>query len=87
MHLTKSRGHAVGLDEAHEMKINKDAKFFVVRLSKELIEKILNFMPFCSKCINNLKHHLAMDEKPPKTLPVSTSRDRTTKGNIQSMLD
>ena len=28
--LTKSKGHAVGLDEAHEMKINKDAKFSVV---------------------------------------------------------
>ena len=85
--LTKSRGHTVGLDEAHEMKINKDAKFSVVRPSKELMEKISNFMPFRSKCLNNLKHHLAMDEKTPKTLPVSTSRDRTAEGNIQSMLD
>ena len=85
--LTKSKGHAVGLDEAHEMKINKDAKFSVVRPSKELMEKISNFMPFRSKCLNNLKYHLTMDEKPPQTLPVSTSRDRTAKGNIQSMLD
>ena len=36
--LTKSKGLAVGLDEAHEMKINKDAKFSVVRPSKELME-------------------------------------------------
>ena len=88
VHLTKSRGHAVGLDEAHEMKINKDAKFFfVVQPSKELMEKISNFIPFHSKCLNNLKHHLAMDEKTPKTLPVSTSRDHTAEVNIQSMLD
>ena len=70
------------------MKINKDAKFFfVVQPSKELMEKISNFIPFHSKCLNNLKHHLAMDEKTPKTLPVSTSRDHTAEVNIQSMLD
>ena len=85
--LTKSKGHAVALDEAHEMKINKHAKFSVVRPSKELMEKISNFMPFRSKCLNNLKHHLALDDKLPRTLPVSTSRDRTAEGNIQSMLD
>ena len=48
----------------------------------KLMEKISDFMPFHSKCLNNLKHHLAMDEKTPKTLPVSTSRDRTAEGNI-----
>ena len=30
VHLTEGNGHAVGLDEAHEMKINKDAKFSAV---------------------------------------------------------
>ena len=28
-----------------------------------------------------------MDEQTPQTLPLSTSRDRTAEGNIQSMLD
>lgn len=57
--LTKGTGHAVGLDE---VKINKDAKFAVVRPSKELMERISNFMPFRAKCLNNLKNHLAMNE-------------------------
>ena len=30
VHLTEGDGHAVDLDEAHKMKINKDAKFSVV---------------------------------------------------------
>ena len=51
------------------------------------MEKISNFMPFRSKCLNNLKHHLALDDKLPQTLPVSTSRDRIAEGNVQSMLD
>ena len=78
--LTKSKEHAVGLDEVHEMKINKDAKFYFVRPSKEIMENISNFMLFHPKCLNNLKYHLTMDEKTPKTLPVSlkyTSYSRT----------
>ena len=42
MCLTKSSGHAVGIDEAHEMKINKDAKFAVVRPSQDMIKKTAN---------------------------------------------
>ena len=58
VHLTEGNGHAVGLDEAHEMKINKDAKFSVVRPSPEMMQKISNFIPFRAKCLNTLKKHL-----------------------------
>ena len=44
--LTKSNGQAVALDEAHEMKINHDAKFAVIRPSEEIMERISNFLPF-----------------------------------------
>ena len=47
--LTKSNGHAVGIDEAHEMKINKDAKFAVVRPSQDMMEKTANFIAFSCK--------------------------------------
>ena len=85
--LTKSNGHAVGIDEAHEMKINKDAKFAVVRPSPDIMENIANFMPFRAKCLNNLKHHLSMERNQTTTLPISTSRDRIADTNIMAMLD
>lgn len=87
VHLTEGSGHAVGLDEAHEMKINKDAKFAAVRPSPEMMEKISNFMPFRTKCLNNLKHHLGMEKQPVKSLPMATSQDRTANANIQVMID
>ena len=85
--LTKSNGHAVGIDEAHEMKINKDAKFAVVRPSPDIMENIANFMPFRAKCLNNLKHHLSMERNQTTTLPISTSQDRIADTNIMAMLD
>ena len=85
--LTKSNGHAVGIDKAHEMKINKDAKFAVVRPSQDMMEKTANFMPFRAKCLNNLKHHLSMEREQVKTLPISTSRDHIADTNIMAMLD
>ena len=54
------------------MKINRDAKFAVVRPSPE---KISNFMPFHTKCLNNLKNHLGMEKQPVKSLLFATSRD------------
>ena len=86
VYLSEGTGHAVGIDEAHEMKINKDAKFAVVRPSEEMME-ISNFTPFHAKCLNNLKQHLRMKKQPSKTLPTSTSRDRVADRNIQAMLD
>ena len=42
------------------MKINRDAKFAVVRPTEELMERISNFMPFRAQCIHNLKLHLGL---------------------------
>ena len=49
VYLSEGTGHAAGIDEAHEMKINKDAKLAVVRPSEEMME-ISNFTPFHAKC-------------------------------------
>lgn len=88
VHLTEGNGHAVGLDEAHEMCINKDSKYAVVRPSPDMMEKIANFMPFRSKCLNNLKRQLSMEKQPiDTTLPIATSRDRIADVNIEAMLD
>ena len=85
--LTKTTGHAVGLDELHEMKINRDAKFAIVRPSDGLIDKMANYMPFRAGCMNNLKHHLGLGNARPTTLPIPTSRDRIADDNIKAMLD
>ena len=88
VHLTDGNGHAVGLDEAHEMCINKDSKFAVVRPSPDIMEKIANFMPFRSKCLSTLKKQLGMEKQlSNSTIPTTTSRDRTADTNIQVMLD
>ena len=88
VHLTEGNGHAVGLDEAHEMCINMDSKYAVVRPSPDMMEKIANFMPFRSRCLNNLKRQLGMEKQPvDTTLPIATSRDRIADANIEAMLD
>ena len=61
VHLFQGNRHAVGLDEVHEMKINKDAKFSVVRPSPEIMNRISNLMPFRAQCLNSLKKHLDME--------------------------
>ena len=86
VHLTKSNGRAVALDEAHEMKINRDAKFAVIRPSEELMERISNFLPFCAQCINNLKLHLGLEKEDASPVPKATSRDIADQ-NITVMLD
>ena len=75
--LSEGNGHAVRLDEVHEMKINKDAKFSVVRSSPEIMNRISNLMPFRAQCLNSLIKHL------PSNVPKSTSRDRIADGNVQ----
>lgn len=68
------------------MKINRDAKFAVVR-PPDMMEKIANFMPFRAKCLNNLKQHLSMEREQVKTLPISNRRDCIADCNIMTMLD
>ena len=60
--------HAVALDEAHEMLVNKDIKTYVVRPSKEYLNKILYYYPVRSKVCKKLKEQLSVPcvrEKPP----------------------
>ena len=87
VHLSEGNGHAVGLDEAHEMKINKEAIFSVVRPSPEIMNRISNLMHFRAQCLNSLKKHLDMEMQLPSKVPKSTSRDRVADGNVQVMLD
>lgn len=50
--------HSVGLDEAHEMCINKEIKTSITRPTKDNIVRLLHFFPYRSKAIQNLKTQL-----------------------------
>ena len=47
--------HSVGIDESHEMLINKDCKLAVVHPTKEFVSRVSLYFPFRSKVLHNLK--------------------------------
>ena len=53
VHLTCSNGHGVGIDEAHEMKINKDSKLAVVRPSQKPLLISCHFIQNASTTLKN----------------------------------
>ena len=42
-------GHSIGIDEAHEMCINKDCKEFITKPSGDYIDRVATFMPVRSR--------------------------------------
>ena len=53
----------MALDEAHEMRINKDAKLAVVRPSPEKMSFMSNYLSFRSACVRNLSDQLFPEQK------------------------
>ena len=45
------RGHNVGIDEAHEMCINKECKEFITRPSADYIQHTAKFLPIRAKAM------------------------------------
>lgn len=85
--LTKSDWCGIGLDECHEMKINKDAKMAVIRPTKEKMIFIANHLPFRAHCINNLKTQILPNTATKTTNCYTvTTRDRATEENVKTML-
>ena len=52
------RMHAVALDEAHEMLVNKDIKTTIVRPTKEYLNRVLYYYPVRANAIKQLKSQL-----------------------------
>lgn len=50
--------HYVGLDEAHEMYINKESKSSITRPTKDNMGNLVHFFPYRSKALKNLKDQL-----------------------------
>lgn len=57
--ITGKPWHSVGLDEAHEMLINKDCKSAVIHPTKEFIKRMALYFPFHAKVLKNLQKQLS----------------------------
>ena len=64
--LTGQPWNSHGVDEAHEMIINKACKASIVHPSREYINRVAAYLPHHSKCIENLKQQLFPEEHPSK---------------------
>ena len=52
--------HSVGLDEAHEMCINKEGKSSFVRPTKDNHGRLVQYFPYRSRAIKNLKEQVRL---------------------------
>ena len=57
-HIRGRKMHAVALDEAHEMLVNKDIKTTIVRPTKEYIDRVLYYYPVRAEAVKQLKGQL-----------------------------
>ena len=48
-------GHSIGIDEGHEMCINKDCKEFITRPSGDYIYRVARFLPIRSKAMKQFE--------------------------------
>ena len=55
--------HSVGVDEAHEMCVNKECKEYITRPSGENMNRTALFLPVRAKAIKNLEKQLFADSK------------------------
>ena len=79
--------HAVALDEAHEMLVNKDIKTTVVRSSKEYLNKIMYYYPIRAKRCKQLKEQISPPSPKGKTVSIfdSTPHSAHCEENVESM--
>ena len=72
--ITGKAWHSVGIDESHEMLINKSCKMSIVRPSPDYINRIAHYLPYRTKALENLSGFLFAEEKKQdysKTSPLS----------------
>ena len=82
--------HSVGIDEAHEMLINRECKSSIVRPHPEYINRLARYIPYRTKALENLKQQLfpeSIQQQPTITSPFSSSpNDRKCELNIQAQI-
>ena len=82
--------HSVGIDEAHEMLINKACKTSIVRPSKDYINRIAHYIPYRTKSLENLKHQIFPETKCEEVTITSSftskSDDKKYELNVQAQI-
>ena len=82
--------HSVGIDEGHEMLINKDCKTSIIHPLPDYINRIAQHLPYRSKAIKNLQSQLfptTPEKKNSITTPYTTnSNDFKTEQNVNAMV-
>lgn len=58
--------YSVGIDEAHEMCINRDGKSSFVRPTKDNFGRLVQFFPYRTTAIKNLKEQLQLNPHAPQ---------------------
>ena len=82
--------HSVGIDEAHEMLINRACKTAIVRPNLDYINRLAQYIPHRIQILDNLKEQLFKEEmeqqcKHSITSPITTERpDQKHEQNIQA---
>ena len=81
--------HSVAMDEAHEMLINKSCKASIVRPSQEQLRKLVHYLPYRTKSIENLLQQLFPPSERGKlstSLITTNSDERKREGNVQTQV-
>ena len=76
-------GHSVTIDEAHEMKINKDLKSAIVRPSTENMNRLSLYLGHRAKMIDNLKAQSAKHQ--PTSMPNNSTLQTTKEPDLKSV--
>ena len=83
--------HSVGIDEAHEMLINKDCKTSIIRPSEDYINRLATYIPYRTKSLENLRQQI-FPENTDKVKPVVSqfscdSNDHKFQQNVNVQLN
>ena len=78
--------HSVGIDEAHEMLINKHTKQAIVRPSKEYIDRMAKYIPHRLDRFKAEILHISEQKDVHPTLPSILSTDHRTKKQEQNII-
>ena len=84
--ITGRSWHSVGMDEAHEMLVNKDCKISVVRPTKEFVSRRSMYFPFRASVLHNIRKQLhpeADDQR--SSVVASKNRDIKARRNTEVM--
>lgn len=70
--ITRRACHSVGMDESHEMCINRECKEYITRPSADYIQRMAMFLQVRAKAMKNIESQLFSDQNLAKTQGLTT---------------